>query len=86
MCKEKRNFTRLALHAKASMLLEDQSIEGEVENLSLKVAFVTAGGQWRLNDVVTLTIDNTLGFRKMAKVVRMTDKGMGLECAKNLLD
>jgi len=86
MRKEKRGFTRLALCAKANMLLEDQIVEGKVTNLSLKGAFVTACEHLRLNDVVTLTIDNTLACQVMARVVRVTDQGMGLEFAKNLLD
>jgi hypothetical protein len=40
MRRENREFTRLAMHAKATMLLEDQYIEGEVENLSLKGTFI----------------------------------------------
>jgi len=86
MRKEKRDFTRLTLHAKANMLLEDQSIEGEVENLSLKGAFVTAGWQLRLDDIVTITIDETLACGIRAKVVRVTNKGMGPRFERTLLD
>jgi hypothetical protein len=86
MRKEKRGFTRLALHAKANMLQADQNIEGEVENISLKGAFVTASWQLELNGVVTFTLDNTLACGIKAKVVRVTDRGMGLEFEKTLLD
>jgi hypothetical protein len=86
MRKENRAFTRLAMHAKANMLLEGQDVEGEVENLSLKGAFVVAGCQLGLNKVVTITIDDTLARGIRAKVVRVMDKGVGLEFEKTLLD
>ena len=86
MRRENREFTRLAMHAKATMLLEDQYIEGEVENLSLKGTFVVAGKMLELHQVVSITIDNTLACGISAKVVRVTDKGMGLEFEKTLLD
>jgi len=86
MAKENRAFTRLAMHAKANMFLEDQHIEGEVENLSLKGTFIVAAERLGLNQVVSITIDNTLACGKKAKVVRVTDKGIGLEFEKNLLD
>jgi len=86
MRKENRAFTRLAMHAKANMLLEGQCIEGEVENLSLKGAFIVAGRSLGLHQVVSITIDNTLACGMTAKVVRITDKGMGLEFERTLLD
>jgi hypothetical protein len=39
-----------------------------------------------LNDVVTLTINDTLACGISAKVVRVTDRGMGLEFERTLLD
>ena len=86
MSKENREFTRLTMHAKAIMLFGDHSIEVKVENLSLKGAFVTADWQLGLDDIVALTIDNTLACGISAKVVRVTDRGMGLEFEKTLLD
>jgi len=86
MRKENRAFTRLAMHAKANMLLADQCIEGEVENLSLKGAFIVAEKKLRLQQLVSITIDDTLACGISAKVVRVTDKGMGMEFEKNLLD
>ena len=86
MRKEKRDFTRLALHARANMLCGDQNIEGALENLSLKGAFVTSRLQLGLYDVVTLTIENTLACGVKAKVVRVTDNGVGLMFEKTLLD
>jgi len=83
---ENRAFTRLPMHAKANMLLEGQCIAGEVENLSLKGTFMVAERILELHQVVTITIDDTLACGISAKVVRVTDKGMGLEFEKTLLD
>ena len=90
MYKEKRNFARLALHAKANLHLGDQVIEGEVENLSMKGVFVTAVRRLEINDMVAVTIYHTLTPQILcdlkAKVVRITDQGMGLQFEKTLLD
>jgi len=86
MRKENREFTRLAIHAKANMLLVDQAFEGEVENLSLKGTFVVTGRKLELNEVVSITINDTLACCMRARVVRVTDKGMGLQFERNLLD
>jgi hypothetical protein len=43
MRKKNREFTRLTMHAKANMLFGNHRLDGEVGNLSLKGAFVTAG-------------------------------------------
>jgi hypothetical protein len=90
MYKEKRNFARLALHAKANIHQDDLTIEGEVENLSMKGVFVTVAKKLELNDSVAVTIYHTLTPQVLcdlkAKVVRVTDKGMGLQFEKTLLD
>lgn len=52
----------------------------------MKIAFVTTGWQLRLDDIVTITIDDTLACGIRSKVVRVTDKGMGLRFERNLLD
>jgi hypothetical protein len=86
MHKENRSYSRLAMHAKANLHLNDESIEGEVENLSMNGAFVTAVRQMKLNDVVAFTVYDTTTCAIKAKVVRVTDKGIGLQFAKPLLD
>ena len=78
MRQEKRDFTRVVLHAKTIMRRDDQILDGELENLSLKGAFVAAGRQFGLNDVVTVIINDTLASGIQAKVVRVTDKGVGV--------
>ncbi|MCM0081982.1 PilZ domain-containing protein [Geomonas sp. Red32] len=90
MYKEKRNFARLALHAKANIHLDNEMIAGEVENLSMKGVFVTAARKVEINDTVAITIYHTLTPQVLcdlkAKVVRVTEKGMGLQFEKTLLD
>lgn len=90
MYKEKRNFARLALHAKANLHRNGSTIEGEVENLSMKGVFVMAPQRLEINDQVAVTIYHTLTPQVLcdlkAKVVRVTDKGMGLQFEKTLLD
>ena len=81
---EKRNSARLAMRSKANILRGDQSIEGESENLSMDGAFVTTGRQMSVNDMVTFSMYQT-PIRAIAKVVRVTDRGIGLQFEKTLL-
>jgi hypothetical protein len=74
------------MHTKANLRLNDESVEGEVENLSMNGAFVTAVNKIKLNDVVEFTVYDTTTCAIKAKVVRVTNKGMGLQFAKTLLD
>jgi hypothetical protein len=83
---EKRIYARLELHAKGFIHWDDQHIEGEVENVSVKGAFVMADSLKGINGVVAFTIDNTSTCDRKAKVVRVTDKGVGLQFEKPLLD
>ena len=84
MHEEKRNFARMELHAKVFIHRDDQHIEGEVENVSIKGAFVMAANQIGINDVVAFSIDNNQTCDLKAKVVRVTDNGMGLQFEKTL--
>ena len=90
MPRERRNFARLAMHAKASVHLDGQTIEGEVENLSMKGVFVAAAPRVEMNETVAVTIYHTLTPQALcnlkARVVRITDRGMGLQFEKTLLD
>jgi len=85
MNKEKRKYTRQPLHTKANLKLGCQSIDVESENLSLSGVFVTAVAPMDTNDAVAITIGNTPISAK-AKVVRVTDIGMGLQFKITLLD
>lgn len=90
MYKEKRNFARLALHAKANIHFADELIEAEVENLSMKGVYVTSARRMEIDDKVAVTIYHTLTPQILcdlrAKVVRVTERGLGLQFEKTLLD
>ena len=90
MYQEKRNFARLTLRAKARIQRDDEVIEGEVENLSLKGVFVNTSRQMAMNERVGVTINHTLTPQALcvlkARVVRVTDLGMGLQFEKSILD
>jgi len=79
----------MALHTKANLLLDGQTVEGEVENISMKGAFLTSRRQMQVNDAVLLTIDNDVAPRALcnlnAKVVRVTGRGMALQFERTLL-
>jgi len=84
MDSEKRTFARLELYASANMRLNDENIAGEIENLSVKGVFMTAVRPMGLNDVVAFTIIDTPICDLKAKVVRVADKGIGLQFEKAL--
>jgi hypothetical protein len=90
MHNEKRNFARLALSARASIRRENRVIEGQVENLSIRGAFIKAATRMNRNDRVAVTIYHTLTPQALcdldATVVRVTEHGMGLQFEKSLLD
>jgi len=85
MTKEKRKPTRLAVHSKANIKLGGRSIKAESENVSLNGAFVTAVRQDELNDVVGFNFSH-LPISAKAKVVRVTNEGIGLHFENTLLD
>ncbi|MBJ6727604.1 PilZ domain-containing protein [Geomesophilobacter sediminis] len=90
MYKEKRNFARLALHAKANLLHQESVHEGEVENLSMKGVFIKTQHRIDIDDTVAVTIYHSLTPHVLcdlkAKVIRVTDQGVGLQFEKTLLD
>ena len=85
MHKEKRKHSRLAIHSKANIKLGGKSIEAESENVSLNGAFVTTDRQVKVNDVVGFNFSN-VPISAKAKVVRVTQEGIGLEFENTLLD
>lgn len=84
MTMDRRNSARLAFRAKAYIRWNNQDIEGQVENVSVDGAFVSAASNMRINDVVALTIKDTPTVGINAKVVRLTSTGMGLRFEKTL--
>jgi hypothetical protein len=85
MTQEKRKHSRLPLHSKGSIQIGDLSIEAESENLSLHGAFVAAASPVQLNDVVDFAFAD-IPITAKAKVVRITDQGIGLQFENTLLD
>ncbi|WP_136525964.1 PilZ domain-containing protein [Geomonas ferrireducens] len=81
---EKRSSARLAFRAKAYIHWDNHDIEGEVENVSVDGAFVTVASRMHVNDVVALTINGTPTIGINAKVVRLTNTGLGLRFEKTL--
>ncbi|HJV36489.1 PilZ domain-containing protein [Geomonas sp.] len=83
---EKRTFARLALHADATIHKDDQRIDCEVEDLSMKGIFINAPQPMKENETVAVTIRDTPLFELKAKVVRVTDQGVGLQFEKTLFE
>ena len=86
MDSEKRNFARLDMRADAKIHLGNQNFEVEVENLSVKGAYVTVVSPMKTDDVVAFTICDTPTCNLKAKVTRVTEKGVGLQFEKTLFD
>jgi aspartate 1-decarboxylase len=90
MDKENRTYARRTLHARALMHKSGCIVLGEVVDLSMNGAFVTSARQMEVDDVVTVTIFHTMTPQILsdlkAKVVRVTDRGMGLQFEKLLID
>jgi hypothetical protein len=63
-----------------------QVLGGELENFSLKGAYVAACSQFGLNNVVTLSIKDTIASGILAKVVRVTARGWDCSLKRPLLD
>ena len=90
MDKENRTYARRELHARALIHKKSSVAVGEVVNLSMNGAFVTSSMQMEVDDEVTVTIYHTLTPQILrdlkAKVVRVTEVGMGLKFEKLLID
>ena len=80
---EKRKFTRITVSAKAVMIIDGQTIDGELVNISLIGAFVATDQPIELGTPVTITIFDTPTSRMIsdvrAKVVRVMDNGVALQ-------
>jgi hypothetical protein len=84
MIEEKRSFARLALRAKANLVANDQTIEAEVVDFNMEGLFLKTVQRIEKNSTVAVTIINTPIQDMEAKVVRVTDSGMGLRFEKSL--
>lgn len=86
MFPEKRDFARLALHADVTVHKNDDVFGGEVEDLSMKGMFLRSEKPMQENDTVAVSICDTPIYELKAKVVRVTDRGVGLQFEKTLFD
>jgi hypothetical protein len=90
MDKENRTYARRTLHARALLHKKGCIVVGEVVDLSMNGAYVTSAVQMEVNDTVTVTIFQTLTPQILsdlkARVVRVTERGMGLQFEKLLID
>jgi hypothetical protein len=84
MIAEKRTSARLAFQAKANINTHDQSVEGIVQDVSMTGVFIAAPNQINSSETVAVTIYHTNVWNKKAKVVRVTDWGMGLQFETSL--
>jgi len=88
--RERRRFARLPLPLNASLRRADQDLDAKVENLSIKGAFVTVAAKMAIDDVVAFTIYHPVIQQDLcnliARVVRTTENGVGLQFERTLLD
>jgi len=80
---EKRKYARIPLQAKVTMAVDDQTVEGNLVNLSLNGAFVTTDRLIEVDSTITITILDTTASLNLtnvkAKVVRVMGNGVGLQ-------
>lgn len=80
--REVRQYTRIPINAEATLLIDDQVIEGKVVLLSLKGAYVMLDNPIEVSTSVIVTISDTLTSNVLsdmkATVVSATENGVGL--------
>lgn len=86
-----REFTRVALHSTAQVRFGDESITGEIDNLSLTGTFVKTPAQVPLDTEVQITIllagaSSELSVTLKGKVVRKEADGFGVRFVGMNLD
>jgi hypothetical protein len=90
MIEGKRECTRIPVHSDAILQSNGDIIEGKVENLSMTGAFFTSAVHLKVDNIVTISIFNTLKTQTIqglkARVVRVTEDGIALQFEKALLD
>ncbi|KAF0217894.1 MAG: hypothetical protein FD174_3157 [Geobacteraceae bacterium] len=88
---ENRKFERVGFHTEAVIKYGELSFNGEVENLSLKGLFVKTDRKIEIDEPVEITVffhgtDAQLSFSLQAKVVRVTENGIGFNFQKIDID
>ncbi len=88
---EKRELVRVPFQIDATISAENQTVQGKIENISLKGMFILTDGQFKLNDMVRITIhlageSSDLEIDVTGIVVRKNEKGIGVRFEKVDLD
>ncbi len=88
---ENRKFERVGFHTEAIIKYGELSFNGEVENLSLKGLFVRTDQELNIDEPVEITVffhgtNADLSFSLQAKVVRVTESGIGFNFQKIDID
>lgn len=81
---EKRGFTRVSFRTEATVEFKDQTIRGEVENLSLKGMFLKTPEKMKKNEEVSIKIllsgtSSELFINVKGVVVRSESNGAGFQ-------
>jgi hypothetical protein len=88
---EKRELIRVPFQIDATLLYQDLTIKGKIENLSLKGMFILIEGLFKLQDSVQIKIhlageSSNLDINVTGIVVRKNEKGIGVQFEKVDLD
>ncbi len=79
---EKRNFSRVDFKKKVEIHVNGEKYLGEIENLSLKGAYVKLAHKLQIEDFVQIVIhlagDDDFDIYLQGKVVRLTSNGVGI--------
>ena len=88
---EKRELIRVPFQIDTTILFENQTFTGKIENLSLKGMFILTDGQFKLQDIIQITLhlageSSDLEISVTGVIVRKTEKGIGVQFEKVDLD
>ncbi len=88
---ENRKFERVGFRTEALIKHDGKTFEGEVENLSLKGLFVKTDHKIGIDEPVEITVlfhgmSANMSFSIRAKVVRVTEDGIGFNFQKIDID
>jgi hypothetical protein len=79
---EKRKFSRVDFKKEVEIFVNDVKCLGEIENLSLKGAFLKTPYSLQIDDqieiIIHLTANNDYDVNLKGKVIRLTDDGAGI--------
>ena len=88
---EKRELIRVPFQIDTTILFENRTFTGKIENLSLKGMFILTDGQFKLQDIIQITLhlageSSDLEISVTGVIVRKNEKGIGVQFEKVDLD